>query len=376
MLTKPVSHSLFDGMLQDLRYSARLLRKRPAYTLAAVLTIAVGIGAVTTVFSMVNAVLLRPYGSFHPDQWVYLWEHRTNSQSLNQISVSIPNYRDWKRESAAVFSDVVVWLSWTYAASGDGIASPESVSAAVISPAVFRAAGIAPAAGRMLTAEDSASAERRVVLSYAFWKRAYGGDPALPGKKILLNGASHTVVGIAPPGFAFPPEQPIDVWTALPQAVFDSPDRSQRAYRVAGKLAPGVTAKAAQHAMDLVAGRLGAAYAEDRGYGALVVPVREAVAGDFRVPLLALSGALGFALLLLCVNIGYLRRVNLEARRKELALRLALGARRIILVRQLFLEALLLFGLGGALGVILSPLGVRLLLLFVPASETPWLQVP
>lgn len=363
-------------MLQDLYYAARLLRKKPAQTVTAVLTLALGIGAVTAVFSIVNAVLLRPYGRFQSDQWVYLWEHRTKSQSLNQISVSVPNYQDWKRESPSIFSDVVVWLPWTYTVSGEGILNPASVSAAVISPAIFQAVNLAPAAGRFLIPEDSASADPRVVLSYGFWQRSYGGDPTLPGKKILLNGATHTVVGIAPAGFVFPPEQPIDVWTALPGAILDSRDRSARAYRVAAKLAPGVTPRAAQRAMDVITNRLAAVYPEDRGYGALAIPVREAVAGDFRAPLMALSGALGFALLLLCVNIGYLRRVALEARRKELALRLALGAGRALLVRQLFVETLILFGIGGALGILLSPLGVRLLTLLVPANQTPWLHVP
>ncbi|HKE24294.1 MAG TPA: ABC transporter permease [Bryobacteraceae bacterium] len=363
-------------MLQDLRYSARLLLKKPGFTLFAILTLALGIGAVATVSSLVNAILLRPYGLLRADEWVYLWEHRSNAQTLNQISVSMPNFRDWTQAGSEIFSDVVAWLPWTYAASGEGIASPESVSAAVISPDIFRAVGVTPAAGRFFTPEDSASTQPHVVLSYNFWQRAYGGDPALPGKTIRLNGASHIVVGIAPPRFAFPPEQQTDVWTALPQAMLNSSERAGRSYRVAAKLRPGITAEAAQKAMNLITARLATAYPEDRGYGSLAVPVREAVAGDFRVPLIALSGALAFALLLLCVNIGYLRRVTLEARKKELALRLALGARRAVLVRQLFLETLLLFAIGGAAGVQLSPLGVHLLLWLVPAGQTQWLYVP
>lgn len=364
-----------ERLLQDIRFGVRLLAKRPGYCLTVVLSLALGIGAVTSVVSIVNAVLVRPYGPVNTDQWMYLWEHRTKSRSLNQISASMPNFQDWKLGSSSVFSDVVVWLPHTYTASGEGIANPESVSAAVISPEVFRATGVVPAAGRLLEPADSAS-DRRVVLSYGFWKRAYGEDPTLPGKTITLNGASHTVVGIAPPGFSFPPEARVDVWTAFPLAGLTNADRSQRAYRVAAKLAPGVTLKEAQSALDVIASRLAALYPEDRDYGVIAVPMREAVAGNFRAPLIALSGALGFALLLLSINIGYLRRVHLEARQKELALRMALGASRRVLIRQLFIETALLFGIGGGIGVLFAPVGVRLLLSFVPASETPWLRVP
>lgn len=363
-----------DNFLQDLRYSARLLWKKRGYSVVVVLTLALGIGAVTSVFSLVSAVLLKPYGPVNTDQWVYLWEHRTNSASLNKLSVSIPNFRDWKRDSGSVFYDVVVWLPWSYTASGADVNNPERIRAAVISPEIFSATGVVPAAGRLLTPEDSTSGDRRVVLSYEFWKRAYGADPSLPGKKITLNSATHTVVGIAPPGFSFPPEDQVDVWTALPQAALASAGRSERGYRVAAKLRHGVTPKSAQSALDVISERLAGLYPEDKEYGALVIPMREAVAGDFRAPVIALTGALGFALLLLCVNISYLRRVHLEARRKEIALRMALGAGRAVLIRQLFMETILLFVIGGGIGILIAPVGVRLLLSFVPAQEIPWLH--
>jgi hypothetical protein len=128
------------------------------------------------------------------------------------------NFRDWKSECSSSFSEGIVWLPWSYTASGEGINNPERVGAAVISPEVFSATAVVPAAGRLLSPEDSSSADRRVVLSYEFWKRAYGADPSLPGKRITLNGASHTVVGIAPAGFSFPPEDQVDVWTPRPRS--------------------------------------------------------------------------------------------------------------------------------------------------------------
>ena len=361
-------------LFQDVRYSARLLWNKRAYSVTVILMLALGMGSFTSVFSVANAVLLKPYGPINTDQWVYLWEHRTKSASLNQISVSMPNFRDWKSGTSSSFSEMIVWLPWTYTASGPGVSNPERVRAAVISPQVFSATAVAPVVGRLLTAEDSASGDRRVVLSYEFWKRAYGADASLPGKKITLNGAGHTVVGVAPPGFSFPPEDQVDVWTAMPQAVLASASRSERSYRVAAKLRPGVMPKAARASLDVVTERLAGLYEEDNEYGAIVNPMREEVAGDFRAPVIALSGALGFALLLLCINVSYLRRVHLEARRKEIALRVALGAGRLILLRQLLMDTLLLFAIGAGIGIWVSPLGVRLLLASVPPREIPWLH--
>jgi putative ABC transport system permease protein len=130
---------IMDNFLQDLRYSARLLWKKRGYRLVVILTLALGIGAVTSVFSVFDAALLKPYGPVNTDQWVYLWEHRTNSKSLNQISVSMANFRDWKRDSASAFSDVVVWLPWSYTASDADVSNPERIRAAVISPEIFSA---------------------------------------------------------------------------------------------------------------------------------------------------------------------------------------------------------------------------------------------
>ncbi|HLY40217.1 MAG TPA: ABC transporter permease [Terracidiphilus sp.] len=358
----------------DLRFSVRLLRRKPGYTAVVIVTLALGIGAVTSVVSLVNTVLIRSYGPINPDRWVYIWEHRTSSQSLNQISASIPNFRDWRAGAANVFADIVVWLPWSYTASGSGIDDPERVRAAVVSPEIFASLHSRPMLGRFLTEEDSKSGERRVMLSYDFWRRACGADPQIVGRTIQLNAATHTVIGIASPGFAFPPEEQVDVWTIMPASVLASANRASRGYRVAAMLQPGVTPEMAQSVMNGVTRHLAEQYPEDRDYGALVIPMREGVAGDFRAPLVALSGAVGFALLLLCLNIGFLRSVHLEARRKELVLRVALGARKLLICRQLLIETSLLFAVGSGLGILLAPALVRLLVSFVPAQEIPWLH--
>ncbi len=363
------------NLLDDVRFGIRLLARNRAQSLIIIGTLALAIAAFTSVFAVVTAIMLKSYGPVNADRWVYLWEKRLKSNSESQLSVSTPNFVDWKRDSASVFSEMVIWLPWSYTASGVGVASPEQLRAAVISPEVFSAANIVPAAGRLLLPSDSASGERVVMLSHGFWMRAYGGNPSLIGQKISLNLVPHTVVGIAPPGFSFPPEQEVDAWTSLPAAIFSSGDRAGRGYRAAAKLKPGVSAQMAEAALNVVARRLASQYPEDKDYGVDVVPMRSAVVGDFRTPVIALSGALAFALALVCLNISYLRAVYLESRRKEMMLRLAIGATPRKLVRQLLVETAILFGIGGAIGLFLAPAGVRLLLDLVPSSEIAWLHV-
>jgi predicted permease len=363
-----------NNLIQEFKVSGRILARNRWQSAVIILTLALSISALTSVVSVVRTVLLKPYGPVQTDQWVYLWEHRLNSDNTQQLSVSPPNFQDWKKQSSAVFSDVVLWLPWSYTASGAEVTNPQQIRAAVISPEVFAATGVVPAAGRFLVLADSANSEHMVVLSYEFWQRAYAGSFSLIGKKIILNLVPHTVVGITPPGFCFPPETRTDAWTPIPAAMLSSGSRSSRGFRVAARLRPGVQLKAAQSAVTLISRQLARAYPEDKDYDALAVPMREAVAGDFRTPLVALSGALAFALLLACLNIGYLRSVHLESRRKEILLRLALGANRFLLVRQFLIETMLLFGAGGLLGLVISPIAVQALISLVPAAEIPWLH--
>jgi predicted permease len=358
----------------DLRFSGRILIRNRWQSAVIVLTIALAIGALTAVSCVVSAVLLRSYGPLQTDQWVYLWEHQIGSDDSRQISVSVPNFLDWKRESSSVFTDMVLWLPWSYTASSADVNDPQQIRAAVISPEVFSATGFVPAAGRLLVPADSANNEHVVVLSYEFWRRTYGGSASLVGKKINLNLVPHTVVGVAPPGFSFPAETQTDAWTPVPAAMLSGTSRSARGFRVAARLRPGVTLKAAQSAMTLISQRLAGQYPEDKSYEAVSVPMREAVAGDFKAPLVSLSGALAFALLLACLNIGYLRSVQLQSRRKEVLLRLALGATQARLLRQLIVETVLLFAVGGVLGLLISPLVIRVLISLVPAAEIPWLH--
>jgi putative ABC transport system permease protein len=366
--------SFTDNLIQDLRIGGRIMSRNRWQSTVIVLTLALSISALTSVVSVVNAALLKSYGPVQTDQWVYLWEHQIGNDEGRQISVSVPNFLDWKQESSRVFSAMVLWLPWSYTASGADAVNPQQIRAAVISPDMFDATGVAPALGRLLIHSDSTNNERVVVLSYEFWQRSYGGNPSLVGEKINLNLVPHTVVGVAPRGFCFPPETQTDAWTPAPAAMLSTLSRSGRGFRVAARLRPGVTPRAAQSDMTLISQTLARDYSEDRNYDTLVVPMREAVAGDFKAPLVSLSGAVAFALLLVCLNIGYLRGVHLKSRRKEMILRLALGASRVRLLRQILMETVLLFGTGGVLGLLISPIAVRVLISLVPADEIPWLQ--
>ena len=363
-----------ETLIQDLRYSARMLRKTPVFTLIAVMTLALGIGANTAVFSVINAALLQPYSHIDTDRWVYLSE-TNEAKGLQGAAVSIPNFMDWRRQNQS-FSDMVFWSQINFNISGSGASEPERVRLTVVTENLFSALNLVPAAGRFVSPEDH-NAGNICVISYGLWQRRFGGDPNLPGRTINLNLRPFTVLGVAPPGFSFPVNTQTDVWVPNFWRHIESGtnSRSARGYGAAAMLKPGVSLSAAQADMDVIAGRLASQYPEDKGFGVRLEPVRESVAGGFRTPLLILLGALGFVLLLACVNIANLQLVRMEARRKELAVRSALGASARRLLSQMTTESLLLVVAAGVLGVCLAPIGVKLLLWPVPPAQIPWLIV-
>ncbi len=364
-------------MFQDLRYGVRMLAKNPGFTLIAILTLALGIGANTAIFSVVNAVLLRPYPHIDTDRWAYLNEKPSNvGLEGGGLAVSVPNYLDWKRQSQS-FSEMVIWMSYSYNISGSGADEPERLPAIIITPEIFTALKIAPVAGRLLTPSDEVQIpERRVVISYALWQRRFSGDPNIAGKQINLNLVPHTVVGVAPPGFSFPPGGRVDIWVPwFTQTMRSDFSRDGRGYGAAALLKPGVEFRTAQAEMNLIAERLANQYPEDKGFGVLVNPMREEIARDFRAPLLTLFGALGLVLLLACINLANLQLTRMEGRRKEIAVRAALGAGRWRLSRQLLTENILLAVIAGGAGMLVAPALVKLMLSFIPPQRIPWLSV-
>jgi putative ABC transport system permease protein len=367
---------MLETFWQDLRYSARMLRKTPVFTLIAVMTLALGIGANTAVFSVINAALLKPYSHIDTDRWVYLSE-RNAAKGLLVAAISVPNFRDWRAQNQS-FSDMAIWSQVNLNLSGSGAGEPERVRVTIVSENLFSALKLVPAAGRFFIPEDVNGSGNICVISYGLWQRRFGGDPNLLGRNISLNLRPKTVIGVAPPGFSFPVQTQIqtDVWVPwFWRHIENETGRDARGYSAAAMLKPGVSLSAAQADMDVIARQLAAQYPEDKGFGAHLTPMRESVAGSFRTPLLILLGALGFVLLLACVNIANLQLVRLEARRRELAVRSALGASARRLLSQMATESLLLVAAAGVLGFCLAPIGVKLLLWLVPPEQIPWLKV-
>jgi putative ABC transport system permease protein len=366
---------MLETSWQDLRYGARMLRKTPVFTLIAVMTLALGIGANTAVFSVINAALLQPYSHIDTDRWVYISE-KNEAKGLQGAAPSVPNFLDWRRQNQS-FSEMVFWSELNLNLSGTGAVEPERVRVALVTENLFSALNLIPAAGRFVSPEDYKVNGRNAILSYGLWQRRFGGDPNLAGRTITLNLRSYTVLGVAPPGFSFPVQSQTDVWVPDFWRNIESGtnDRSSRGVAVAAMLKPGVSLGAAQADMDVIAGRLAAQYPEDKGFGVQLQPMREGVAGGFRTPLLILIGALGFVLLLACVNIANLQLVRMEARRREMAVRSALGASSRRLLSQMATESLMLVAVAGVLGICLAPVGVKLLLWLVPPAQIPWLKV-
>jgi len=366
-----------DTLWRDLALAARLLRRAPVFTLCAVLMLALASSATTAVFSIVNAALLRPFPHVDLDRWASLYE-QPRSEGLGPMSASIPNYRDWKQQSRS-FAAMVLSMPMSLNLSGDD-AEPERVPLMIATMDALHTLGVQPAAGRLLQASDDPSlqqGERPVMISYGLWQRRFGGDPKVVGRKILLNLNAAVVVGVAPRDFSYPPGTSADVWLPQsPKAVETDTARDARGMQVSALLRPGATWSEASAELDVIAARLAAQYRENEGFGVRVVPLREEIAGPFRAPLLALLGALGLVILLVSVNVANLSLVKLEARRRELAVRAAIGASRGRLMRQVLMESALVAFAAGGLGLLLAPFCVRLVLAFVPSDQIAWLSVP
>src|SRR5262245_47482335 len=236
---------MLEPFWQDLRYGARMLRKTPVFTLIAVMTLALGIGANTAVFSVINAALLQPYSHIDTDRWVYLSE-KNEAKGLQGVATSIPNFLDWRRQSQ-YFSAMVFWTQLNFNISGSGVGGPERVRLTLVTQNIFSALNLVPAAGRFFIPDDNNGTPFIAVISYGLWQRRFGGDPNLPGQKINLNLRPYTVIGVAPSGFTFPLQTQTDVWVAYQQRdIESSTNRSARGYAAAAMLKPGVSLRAAQ----------------------------------------------------------------------------------------------------------------------------------
>ncbi|HWS87824.1 MAG TPA: ABC transporter permease [Pyrinomonadaceae bacterium] len=349
-------------LLQDLRFGVRTLAKRPGFALVAVLTLALGIGANTAIFSVVNAVLLRPLPFKDAERLVIVYEA---TQSVPRDFVSVPNLEDYRAGSRS-FEGFTTFVPQSVNLTGAG-AEPERVIGAFVTSSFFPVLGVQPARGRAFTTEDDAQGGGQVALiTHELWQRRFGADPEIIGRSLTFNGEPYTVVGVMPAGFRYPTIAP-DV--LLPAQKWPNYKVARSAHNnwVIGRLKPGVTREAAQEELRAIALRLEEAYPEEnRGRTVEVVGLHEQTVEDVRPVLLILLGAVGLILAIACANIANLLLARGASRQKEVALRTALGASRMRLLRQFLTETMLLALAGGAVGLLVAQWGVDALLALNP----------
>jgi predicted permease len=342
-----------DSLLQDLRFGFRTLLKKPLLIAVALITLSLGIGANTTIFSVVNAVLLRKLPYNNPDQLIMIGE--TNPQGIDNIEVSYPNFTDLKEQSQA-FEKIAAYRTINLILTGAGEA--ERINTAFVTDDLFELLQVRPARGRVFTPEDKGN---QVVVSHGFWQRRFGSDPGLIGGSITLNSSSCTVIGIMPAGFQFPNEK-IEVWLPLSQLAGQMKNRSVHVIAVIARLKPDLSLRQAQTDIEAIAGRIQQNYSgEDPGHGFKAVSLREQVVGYARPKLMLLLGVVSFVLLIACSNVANLMLSKAAARQQEMAIRAALGASRWRIIRLLLSESILLAFIGGLAGLLLSVWGIDFL---------------
>ena len=353
---------MLSSIAQDLRYALRAMVAARGFTAVVLLTLMLGIGANAAIFSVVNGVLLRPLPYADPDRLLRL-EHADE-----YLSVSEPEFADYTRDSKTI--ERFAAISSGNASLTGGGQEPEIAGVAGVSDGFFTLLGVAPRLGRaFLPEEDKRGAPAVVILSHGLWQRRYGADPAIIGRDIVINDRPHTVLGVMPPRFAYPSEE-IALWVPL-RLNYDSLwTRNNHYLRVVGRLAPGATLEQARTELTALAARMSTDYPEVYAPGSPLVPklerVEDALLGKTRPYLYALLGAVGFVLLIACVNVANLLLARGQARQKDMAIRSALGASRTRIVRQALTESALQSILGGALGLALAWAGVRLLVRMAP----------
>ena len=354
-------------LLQDLRVALRGLRRTPGFTTTAVLTLALGIGANSALFSVLRSVLLRPLPYPNSSELIQVWsDHRARGRPEPEW-LTPPDFTDW-RDGNRTFAGMAAYQGWGPDLTGSG--EPEALGGVSVSGNYFNVLGVAPALGRLLTlADDDAGAERVIVLSDAVWRRRFGADPGILGKQLDLNAEPWTVVGVLPPTFSPPLAVQPELYRALRRPATSGCGRGCYVLRVIGRMKPGVTLEQASADLGGIAARLAREYpGTNEKVGVWLVPLHTQITGPTRDPLLALGAAVAFVLLIACVNLANLLLVRGAGRARELGVRAALGAGRGRLIRQLMTESGALAVIGGALGLLLGIAGSNLLSSLVPGN--------
>lgn len=355
-----VGVSFVETLMQDLRHGVRAMWRAPMFTITAVVVLALGIGANTAIFSVVDAVLLRPLAYRDSGQLVTILMDGENP-------VSVANYIDWRDQNHS-FTAMGAADFWSPNLTSDD-APPEHIAGLKVTQNTFPMLGIEPMLGRLFAeGEDQEGAEREVILSYRLWQRRFSSDPNVLGKPIVLDGNAYVVVGVMPPGFQFAPfwATHAEIWSpnAFGARIHD---RGGNSLRIFARLKDGVSLAQARSEMAAITGRLEQQYpATNRNV--VVTPLKEKVVGGMETPMLVLLGAVAFVLLITCANVAHMLLARAATRQKEVAVRAALGARRGRLLRQFLTESLMLGSLGGALGLVLAVIGTKALLAMSPAN--------
>jgi predicted permease len=359
--------NLFGDLTQDICYALRVLAKNPAFTFIAVFALALGIGANSAIFSVVDTVLLRPLPFKHPEQLVMVWENAAH-MGFPRNTPSPANYLDWQKQTQS-FTGMAAMAERSFNLTGVG--EPERLEGRRVSSNLFELLGVPALLGRTFVPDDDRPGTHVVLLSYSLWQRRFGFDPAVIGRALTINGESYTVVGVMPQLMQLPGYENVNdqLWVPIAFPPEEAAQRGNHFLEVIARRRPGVTLKQAQAEMETISARLAQQYPDyNTRIGAVVVPLQEQVVGDIKPALLILLGAVGFVLLIACANVANLLLARAAVRQKEIAVRLALGASQSRLIRQFLTESILLAMFGAGLGLLLAFFGLRALRTFIPAS--------